>query len=189
VDRKGIFLALFIFIIIVFSLYFSLEENPITAPEPPAENQQLPEEKLQGVELTIYNDQQNHRLKLLSEQVESFKSEQQLDLKPVKAKVFSQSTGELLYTLNGDSGSYYSSRGYLELRGNVVIESDRYQIKSAALDYYLNRNYLEGRGSVKITGSGFNSRAQSFHSDLNLNNLKLFGNEDQAEINFENLNE
>ncbi|TDO95106.1 LPS export ABC transporter protein LptC [Halanaerobium saccharolyticum] len=188
-DRKSIFLALFIFIIIVFSLYFSLEENPIITPESPAENQQLPEAELQGVELTIYNDQQNHRLRLLSEQVKRFESEQRLDLKPVKIKVFNKSTGELLYTLTGDSGSYYSSRGYIELRGNVVVESDRYQIKSAALDYYLNRNYLEGRGSVKITGSGFNSRAQSFRSDLNLNNLKLFGNEDQAEINFDNLDE
>lgn len=184
-DRKSIFLALFIFIIIVFSLYFSFEDIPITPDQSPASEQKLPEEELQGVEFTIYNDQQNHQLQLSSEQLENFKSEQRMELKPVQVEVYNQSNNDLLYTLSGDLGTYFSDQEYIELRGNVVVESDRYHIESTELDYFLNRNYLEGRGSVRITGANFNSEAGSFNSDLNLKNLELSGNEEKAEVDFE----
>ena len=97
---------------------------------------------------------------------------------------------ELLYTLSGDFGVYYSSEEYIELRGNIEIKSDRYHIEAEELDYYLKRNYLEGRGSVKISGDNFFSEADSFNSDLNLRELSLSGSsrEKKAEISCEDLN-
>ncbi|RAK09794.1 LPS export ABC transporter protein LptC [Halanaerobium saccharolyticum] len=188
-DRKGIFLALFIFIIIAFSFYFTLEENPVTPPEPAAENEELPEEELENVNFSIFNDQQEHELKLESENLQNYKNENRMELRPIEAEVYSTNSGQLLYTLTGDFAIYYTNQDYLEIRGNVLIDSDRYQIESEELDYYLSRNYLEGRGSVKITGSDFNSRAQSFNSDLNLNNLKLSGNNGRAEVKFDSFDE
>jgi LPS export ABC transporter protein LptC len=185
VDRKSIFLALFIFIIIVFSLYFTLDQNSISPPEPAAVNTELPEEVLENVNFSIFNNKQQHELKLETENLQNYKSESRMEFRPIEAEVYSLNSGELLYTLTGDFAIYYTNQDYLEIRGNVVVESDRYQIESEELDYYLSRNYLEGRGSVKITGSDFISRAQSFNSDLNLNNLKLFGSNGRAEVNFD----
>ncbi|PTW03520.1 LPS export ABC transporter protein LptC [Halanaerobium saccharolyticum] len=187
-DRKSIFLALFIFIIIIFSLYFTLEENPIAPPEPPVENEELPEEELEDVNFSIFNNQQQE-LQLESELLKNFKEDQRMELRPLKADVYSLNSDQLLYTLKGDFAVYYSNDQYLEIRGNVLIESDRYQIEAEELDYYLNRNYLEGRGSVKITGSEFNSRAASFNSDLDLRNLKLKGDNGQAAVDFGELSE
>jgi LPS export ABC transporter protein LptC len=184
VDRKSIFLALFIFIIIIFSLYFTLEENPITPPEPAVENQELPEEELEDVNFSIFTNQQKHELKLETQKLKNFKEKQRMELQPLAAEVFSTSSDQLLYTLSGDFAIYYSGDDYLEIRGNVLIESDRYQIEAEELDYYLDRNYLEGRGSVKISGTEFNSRAESFSSDLNLRDLKLKGNNGQAAVDF-----
>jgi len=187
VDRKSIFLALFIFIIIIFSLYFSLEKNPIIPPEPPAENQALPEEELEEVNFSIFNNQQQHELKLESENLKNYKENQRMELKPVEAEVYSLNDEQLLYTLKGDFAIYYSSKNYLEIRGNVVIESDRYYIEAEELDYYLDRNFLEGRGSVEIKGSEFQSTASSFSSDLNLKDLKLRGDNKQAAVDFSDL--
>ncbi|PUU95536.1 LPS export ABC transporter periplasmic protein LptC [Halanaerobium sp.] len=188
-DRKSIFLALFIFITIIFSLYFTLEENPITPPKPTAENKELPEEELEGVNFSVFNNQQNQELKLETEHLKNFKDEQRMELRPLEAEVYSTNSNQLLYTLSGDFAVYHSNDQYLEIRGNVLIESDRYQIEAEELDYYLNRNYLEGRGSVKITGSEFNSRAASFNSDLDLRNLKLKGDNGQAEVDFDEMSE
>lgn len=188
-DRKSIFLALFIFIIIIFSLYFTLEENPITPPEPAVENEELPEEELEDVNFSIFNNQQEQELKLETELLKNYKEDQRMELRPLEADVYSLNGDQLLYTLKGDSAVYYSSDQYLEIRGNVLIESDRYQIEAEELDYYLNRNYLEGRGSVKITGSEFNSRAESFNSDLDLRNLKLTGDNGRAAVDFDELQE
>lgn len=187
-DRKSIFLALFIFIIIVFSLYFTLEENPVTPPEPAVENEELPQEELENVNFSIFNNQQEHELKVESEKLQNYKSKNRMVLRPIEAEVYSVNSGELLYTLSGDFAIYYNSEDYLEIRGNVVIDSDRYHIESDELDYYLSRNYLEGRGSVIIRGSDFDSKAESFNSDLNLTNLKLSGNNGQAEIKFDDFN-
>lgn len=187
-DRKSIFLALFIFIIIVFSLYFTLEENPITPPEPAVENEELPEEELENVSFSVFNNQQEHELKLESEKLQNYKSENRMELRPIEAEVYSLNSDQLLYTLTGDFAIYYTNQDYIEIRGNVVIESDRYQIESDELDYYLSRNYLEGRGSVQIRGRNFDSKAESFNSDLNLRDLKLSGNDQQAAINFDDFN-
>lgn len=187
-DSKSIFLALFIFVIIVFSLYFTLEDNPITPPKPAVKKEELPEEELKNVRFSIFNNQQKHELKIESEKVKNYKSENRMELRPIEAEVYSLAGDQLLYSLAGDFAIYYANQDYLKIRGNVVIESDRYYIESDELDYYLNRDYLEGRGSVKITGSNFKSRAESFSSDLNLNNLKLYGDDQQAEINFDDFN-
>lgn len=187
-DRKSIFLALFIFIIIAFSLYFTLEENPVIPPEPAAKNEELPEEELENVNFSIFNNQQEHELKLETETLQNYKNENRMELRPIEAEVYSLNSGKLLYTLTGDFAIYYANQDYIKIRGNVVVESDRYQIESEELDYYLSRNYLEGRGSVKISGSDFDSKAESFNSDLNLNDLKLSGNDQQAEINFDDFN-
>jgi len=189
VDRKSIFLALFIFIIIVFSLYFTLNQNPITPPEPEVVEQNLPEEELEDVSFSIFNERQEHELKLETEELENYKSQNRMELKPIEVRVYSLNGEDLLYTLRGDFGIYYSSRDYLELRSNVIIKSDQYRIETDQLDYYLDRNYLEGRGSVKIAGANFSSEAESFNSDLNLKNLKLAGNAEQAGINFNDFKE
>ncbi|MFP4197982.1 MAG: LPS export ABC transporter periplasmic protein LptC [Halanaerobium sp.] len=186
-DRKSIFLALFIFIIIIFSLYFSLEENPITPSEPAVENEELPEEELEDVDFSIFNNQQEHELKLETKNLKNFKNENRMELEPVEADVYSTADGQLLYTLSGDFAIYHSSEDYLEIRGSVVIESENYQLEAEELDYYLGRNFLEGRGSVKIKGSDFNSRAESFNSDLNLRDLKLAGDKGPAAVDFEEL--
>ena len=188
-DRKSIFLALFIFIIIVFSLYFTLDQNPITPPEPEAVDQNLPEEELQNVNFSLFNNNQQHELKLETKKLLNYKSEDKMELQPLKAEVHSLNNNQLLYTLTGDFAVYYTSQDCIELKGNVVIDSERYHIRADELDYYLDRNYLEGRGSVKITGSDFSSEAESFNSDLNLKNLKLTGNARQAEIKFDDLTE
>jgi LPS export ABC transporter protein LptC len=189
VDRKSIFLALFIFIIIVFSLYFTLDQNPITPPEPEVVEQELPAEELEDVSFSIFNERQEHELKLESKDLENFKSQNRMELEPIEVEVYSLNGDELLYTLSGDYGIYYTSQDYIEVRSNVVIKSEQYRIEADQLDYYLDRNYLEGRGAVKIDGSDFSSEAESFNSDLNLKNLKLAGNARQAEINFDDLKE
>jgi LPS export ABC transporter protein LptC len=188
VDRKSIFLALFIFIIIIFSLYFTFQENQVFPPETGVENEELAEEELENVSFSIFDNQQEYQLKLKSEKVENYKNENRMELSLVGAEVYSLNSGELLYKLRGDTGSYYSSENYLKIRGNVMIEGQSYQIKADELDYYLNRNYLEGKGSVEIIGSGFNSKAETFNSNLDLKNLELSGNNQQARINFDEFN-
>ena len=188
-DRKSIFLALFIFIIMLLAFYFTFDEVPTTPQEPAVEEENRAEEELEEVNFTVNNEQENQRLKLKSDRVDNFKSEQRLELSPVEVEVYSTASGELLYTLDGDSGTYYTARKYLEIRGNVVVNSDRYHILADELDYYMQRNYLEGRGSAKITGDDFTSRAESFSSDLNLRDLKLSKNDslEKAKINFDQL--
>ena len=189
-DKKSIFLVLFIFIIIALAFYFSLDEVGVV-PEaaPPADNSA--EEKLKGVNFTVYNDQKNQRLKLISEEVDNFKSENRLELKPIKGEVYSTESGKLLYTLDGDFGTYYTERKYLEIRDNVVLDSEEYHILADELDYDMQQNYLEGRGSVKITGSEFKSFAEAFNSNLNLNDLELSkkSSPERAKIIFDELPE
>jgi LPS export ABC transporter protein LptC len=189
VDRKSIFLALFIFIIIVFSLYFTVQENPVIPPEPAVENKNLPEAEMQDVSFSIFNENQKQELKLQTQELKNFKSQNRMELRPIGLKVYSFNEEQLLYKLTGDYGVYYNSRDYIEIRGNVVVESDSYHIRADELDYNLSRNYLEGRGSVTIRGNNFNSKAESFNSDLNLRDLKLSGNKKQAEIYFDELRE
>jgi LPS export ABC transporter protein LptC len=190
VDRKSIFLVLFIFIIIALAFYFSLDEVGVV-PEtaPPADNSA--EEKLKGVNFTVYNDQKNQRLKLISEEVDNFKSESRMELKPIKGEVYSTESGKLLYTLDGDFGTYYTELKYLEIRDNVVLASEEYHILADELDYDMQQNYLEGRGSVKITGSEFKSFAEAFNSNLNLNDLELSkkSSPERAKIIFDELPE
>jgi LPS export ABC transporter protein LptC len=190
VDKKSIFLVLFIFIIIALAFYFSLDEVGVV-PEaaPPADNSA--EEKLKGVNFTVYNDQKNQRLKLISEEVDNFKSESRMELKPIKGEVYSTESGKLLYTLDGDFGTYYTELKYLEIRDNVVLDSEEYHILADELDYDMQQNYLEGRGSVKITGSEFKSFAEAFNSNLNLNDLELSkkSSPERAKIIFDELPE
>lgn len=189
-DKKSIFLVLFIFIIIALAFYFSLDEVGVV-PEaaPPADNSA--EEKLKGVNFTVYNDQKNQRLKLISEEVDNFKSESRMELKPIKGEVYSTESGKLLYTLDGDFGTYYTELKYLEIRDNVVLDSEEYHILADELDYDMQQNYLEGRGSVKITGSEFKSFAEAFNSNLNLNDLELSkkSSPERAKIIFDELPE
>lgn len=172
-DKKSIFLALFIFLIIILAFYFTLNEVVVPNPERVEPEENLPEEELEEVSFTVYNDQENKRLELKSERVDNFKNRERMELRPVEAEVYSTETGELLYTLDSDFGIYYSQREYLELRDNVVVDSKVYHIESDELDYYLKKNYVEGRGTVKITGQDFRSAADSFNSDLNLRDLTL----------------
>ncbi|MGM0500524.1 MAG: LPS export ABC transporter periplasmic protein LptC [Bacillota bacterium] len=190
-DRKSIFLALFIFIIIALAFYFTMSEAPIVPEDPAAEEEETAEEELEGVEFTIYNDRQNQELKLKSDKVDNFKDEQRMELRPVEVEVYSTASNKLLYTLDGDLGIYYTARDYLELRGNVVIDSEEYHILTDELDYEMQQNYLEGRGSVKISGSDFESTADTFSSDLDLKDLKLSQKDstERARIIFKQLTE
>jgi len=187
-DRKHIFVALLLLAVIALSLYFTLEERPIRDIEEP-EAQPGAEEELQDVSFSIYNDEQKHELLLISERVDNYQSQGRMELRPVEVEVYSTETDQLLYTLDGDLGYYFSSEGYIEVMGNVKIESDSYYIESDILDYYINDNYLEGRDNVNIEGSQFNSEADRFSSDLNLKDLRLFGSDkngfEQAEVYFE----
>jgi len=189
VDKKSIFLALFIFIIIITAFYFSIDEVPVTTENPAAEEENRAEEELEEVNFFVYNEEQKQELKLISQRVDNFKDEQRMELEPVEVEVYSTESGELLYTLDGDAGTYYTAQKYLEIRGNVVVDSDRYHILSDELDYYIQRNYLEGRGAVKISGEDFSSRAESFNSNLQLNDLELSKNDSpgKAVINFNQL--
>lgn len=190
-DRKSIFLALFIFIIIALAFYFSFDELPTVPEETAVEEENIAEEELEDVEFTIYNDQQSQRLKLKSDKVDNFKDEQRMELRPVEVKVYSTASDKLLYTLDGDLGTYYTDRKYLELRANIVVDSKDYHILADELDYDMQKNYLEGRGSVKISGSDFYSTAGSFSSDLHLKDLKLSEAEsvEKAKIIFKQLTE
>lgn len=171
-DKKSIFLALFIFIVIGLAFYFSFYDLALV-PEEPVVEDDSPDEELKGVEFTIYNDQKNMKLRLKSDKVDNFKKKQLMKLKPVKVKVYSTENEELLYTLDGDFGRYYTARKYLEVRDNVVLDSEEYHITAAELDYEIQKNYIKGRGSVKITAADFNSTADNFSSNLNLKDLKL----------------
>jgi lipopolysaccharide export system protein LptC len=114
-----------------------------------------------------------------------------MELRPIEVEVYSIESAELLYTLDGDFGTYYPARKYLEIREDVVVDSKEYHILADELDYYMQKNYLEGRGSVKISGSDFDSTADTFNSDLNLRNLKLSQQDstDRAQIIFKQLTE
>jgi len=173
VDKKSIFLALFIFIIIALASYFTIYEVPIVPDNSAVKEENSAEEELEGVEFTIYNDQENQKLKLQSDKVDNFKDEQRMELRPIAVEVYSTVNDKLLYTLDGDFGTYYTVREYLEIRDNVVIDSEEYHILADELDYDMQQNYLEGRGSVKIKGSDFESTADTFNSDLDLKDLKL----------------
>ncbi len=190
-DRKSIFLALFIFIIIALAFYFTLSEAPIVPEDRAVEEDNSAEEELEDVEFTIYNDQENQRLILKSDKVDNFKNEQRMELRPLQVEVYSTESDKLLYTLEGDFGIYYTAREYLELRDNVVIDSEEYHILASELDYDMQHNYLEGRGSVKISGSDFDSTADIFSSDLNLKDLKLSQKDStkRAQIIFNELRE
>jgi LPS export ABC transporter protein LptC len=190
VDRKSIFLALFIFIIIALAFYFTMSEAPIV-PEDPAVEEEAAEEELEGVEFTIYNDRENQELNLKSDKVDNFKDEQRMELRPIEVKVYSTANNKLLYTLDGDLGIYYTARDYLEIRGNVVIDSAEYHILADELDYEMQQNYLEGRGAVKISGSDFESTADAFSSKLDLKDLKLTqkNSTESAKIIFKQLTE
>jgi LPS export ABC transporter protein LptC len=190
VDKKSIFLALFIFIIIALAFYFSFDEVSVVPEEtPPADNSA--EEKLEDVNFTVYNDSENQELKLISDRVANFKSEERMELKPIKVEVYSTENGKLIYTLDGDFGIYYSDRKFLEIRNNVVIDSTEYHILADELDYDIQNNFLEGRGSVKIKGDDFESTADTFSSNLNLRDLKLSKKEtaERAQIIFKKLQE
>lgn len=189
-DRKSIFLALFIFIIIALAFYFTMSEAPIV-PEDPAVEEEAAEEELEGVEFTIYNDRENQELNLKSDKVDNFKDEQRMELRPIEVKVYSTANNKLLYTLDGDLGIYYTARDYLEIRGNVVIDSAEYHILADELDYEMQQNYLEGRGAVKISGSDFESTADAFSSKLDLKDLKLTqkNSTESAKIIFKQLTE
>ncbi|ADO78065.1 LPS export ABC transporter periplasmic protein LptC [Halanaerobium praevalens] len=188
-DKKSIFLALFIFIIIAFAFYFSSEEIPTMpqAPEPAAEEK--PAAELKEVNFYIYNEAENQKLKLISAEVENFKNDDRLELEPVEVEVYDLQTEELLYTLDGKAGTYYPQREYLEVRGQVVVESERYLILADELDYVMQKDYLEGRGNVSLKGQDFNSTAEFFSSNLKLEELNLSkkNKKEQAVIKFQDL--
>lgn len=184
-DKKSIFLALFIFIIIALSLYFSFEENTFTPENPVKENKKLADEELEGVNFSVYSEDQKYELKIESQKLKNFRDEKNyMELDPLTAELYSLESGKLIYTLTGDFAIYYNQKAYLEIRGNVVIDSDNYQITAAEVDYYLNQNYIEGRGAVKIISKNFHSDADSFNSELNLENLNLIGDDQQADVKF-----
>lgn len=185
-DKKSIFLALFLFIIIIFAFYFTFYEAPILKQKTKVEKVKRPEAELKEVKFSLYNDQQALRFELQSQKVENYGAQALMQLQPVRVEAYSTKNGKLLYTLEGAKGNYYSEEQYLEVRGQVILNSEQYQVQTAELDYYLQQNYMEGRGSVKIKGADFNSRAQSFSAKLKLQDLKLFKEEstDQAKIEF-----
>lgn len=186
-DKKYIFLGLFIFMIIAISLFLTLDEAPFLEPNELNEVEEGPEEELEDVRFSILNRNQNHILWLVSERVDNYQAENRMELYPVEIEVYDRQDGKLLYTIEGDFGQYFSQEDYLELRGNVEIESERYFIEADELDYFLNEDFLEGRGSVLIRGRDFTSRAKRFDSDLNLRNLRLYAeeNEKRAGVYFE----
>lgn len=190
-DKKSIFLALFIFFIIALAFYFTIDDNAIRPNQPQKEEKEA-EEQLEEVNFSLYNDGGKYEIKIESKKVDNFKAESKMHLRPIYAEVYSTATGKLLYTLEGDFARYYTKADYLEVRGNVVLDSDRYHIVSDELDYYLDQNQLQGRGSVIITGNDFVSRADSFNSNLNLNDLQLSkekNNSQKAEIKFNEFTE
>ncbi|ADQ13899.1 LPS export ABC transporter periplasmic protein LptC [Halanaerobium hydrogeniformans] len=190
-DKKHIFLGLFIFMIIVISLFLTLDDPPFIEPNDLNEVEEGAEEELEDVRFSIINRNQNHELKLISERVDNYQSENRMELYPVEIEVYDREDGELLYTLKGDFGQYFTREDYIELRGNVEIESDRYFIEADELDYFLNEDFLEGRDSVQIRGADFTSTAKRFDSDLNLRNLRLYAEENQtrAGVYFEEQND
>lgn len=188
-DRKYIFVALLLLIVIALSLYFTLDENPL-APQPEAPEDDKPEEELEDVSFSIYNRAQEHELILESEKVDNYQDQNRMELEPIEVRVYTADTEELLYTLIGDFGVYHSDSEYIEIRGNVVLDSDQYYAEADLLDYYIRDNHLEGRGNVLIEGEDFAAEAESFSSDLNLKDLKLYKAEDdgKAAVFFEELN-
>lgn len=176
-DKRYIFLALFIFIIIFFSIYFTINDTNFILPEPVQNSQQQPkpDQELENVNFTIYNNQQQLRIKLISKNVDNYTTTAKMDLTPFRAEAYSLLDGSLQYTITGETGTYYTAEHYLKVKRNVELKSELYQINSDKLDYYLDKNYLSGSGSVIITGNEFNAKADSFNSDLKLNNLKLIG--------------
>ncbi|SFL18537.1 LPS export ABC transporter periplasmic protein LptC [Halanaerobium salsuginis] len=176
-DKRYIFLALFIFIIIFFSIYFTINDTNFILPEPVQDSQQQPkpDQELENVNFTIYNNQQQLRIKLISKNVDNYTTTAKMDLTPFRAEAYSLLDGSLQYTITGETGTYYTAEHYLKVKRNVELKSELYQINSDKLDYYLDKNYLSGSGSVIITGNEFNAKADSFNSDLKLNNLKLIG--------------
>lgn len=189
-DRKHIFLALLLLLVIAISLYFTLQENPLKPVQQPEERQE-PKEELKDVSFSIFNQAQDHELQLDSKKVENYQSQNRMELRPLEMRVYSTVTEELLYTLKGDLGYYFSDREYIEVIGNVKIESDNYYIEADVLDYFIDDNYLEGRGNIYIEGKNFKAEAVKFSSDLNLRDLKLFGAEEDGnvEVDFEDINE
>ena len=186
-DKKHIFLGLFIFMIIAISLFLTLDEPPFVEPNDIIEVEEGPEEELEEVRFSIINRNQNHELQLISDKVDNYQAQNRMELYPVEIEVYSREDGELLYTLKGDFGQYFSREDYLELRGNVEIESERYFIEADELDYYLTEDFLEGRDSIQLRGADFRSTAKRFDSDLNLRNLRLYAEENgtKAGVYFE----
>ncbi|MGM0548045.1 MAG: LPS export ABC transporter periplasmic protein LptC [Bacillota bacterium] len=188
-DKKSIFLALFIFIIIAFAFYFSFEEIPTMPQRPQKTTEEKPAAELKEVNFYIYNEAEKQKLKLISAEVENFANDQRLELEPVEVEVYDLETEKLLYTLDGKEGTYYPQREYLEVRGQVVVESDLYYIFADELDYRMQKDYLEGRGNVRLAGTDFISTAEFFSSNLKLEQLNLDKKDkkEQAVINFQDL--
>ena len=132
-DRKSIFLALFIFIIIVFSLYFTLEENPIRPPAPAVENEELPEEELENVNFSIFNNKQQHELKLESKKMQNYKSEDRMELRPVEAEVYSTRNNNFLYSLTGDFATYYTNQEYIKINNQQINDKQINSLDSNAI--------------------------------------------------------
>ncbi|RQD69533.1 MAG: LPS export ABC transporter periplasmic protein LptC, partial [Halanaerobium sp. MSAO_Bac5] len=87
-DKKYIFLGLFIFMIIAISLFLTLDEAPFLEPNELNEVEEGPEEELEDVRFSILNRNQNHILWLVSERVDNYQAENRMELYPVEIEVY-----------------------------------------------------------------------------------------------------
>jgi LPS export ABC transporter protein LptC len=80
--------------------------------------------------------------------------------------------------LTADKGILHTSRNDIEVRGNVNVRSDRYQLSTQSLVYQHDRNRLESDQPVRISGDQIDLTALTMVYDLNTDQAKFKGQVD-----------
>jgi len=102
--------------------------------------------------------------------------EKKVVLQNISITFFLKNSGKIY--LNADHGILKTDSKNIDVKGNVVVETESYRLMTSELSYEDNHRIIYSKKPVKVTENTFNLTADSIYVDLKANRVKLEGKVD-----------
>jgi LPS export ABC transporter protein LptC len=184
VNKRKIFILVFIVVIIVIGLWFSLIPSE-QAKKPESKtgqtdsgdkgNKDLPDREFSGIDFSIYNSDKTIKWKLAAENVKQFENKDILKLYPIRVNVYNvNNEKELLYTFQAEKGRYLNKEGLLDIKGPVSIKKDKIKLTLDDLNWQRKKDKLTGK-KINFSSPKYSVNAASFRANSELSYFVFYG--------------
>lgn len=175
---KKIYALIMIILILIGGIIFSLRNNKIVdIEEPITDTETLPDDRMEEVEFSLYNQDRSVTWKLNSANLNRYNKQGLLELDVVEIIAYDMQDNEL-YTISAGSSTMDAGNN-ITLEDSVEVHQDQRTITAEKILWQQNNDIIEGTGGIVIKSPPFLITGQTFTSNSKLSKLTVNGNKDK----------